>query len=122
MPHLTLEYTSNLTAFDPARALLALNHTLVASEQFQENDIKSRALPLHTFLVGSGTTDYAFVHVKLAMLSGRPAQTKSELSNALLRVLRGVCKDSGHLPLKMTVEIVDLDRACYAKDVVEPEQ
>jgi 5-carboxymethyl-2-hydroxymuconate isomerase len=118
MPQLTLEYTDNATAFDPARALLALNHALVASEQFQENDIKSRALPLHTFLVGTGTSEYAFVHVKLALLSGRSAQTKSELSNALLRVLRGVCKDSAPCPLKMTVEIVDLDRASYAKDTL----
>jgi 5-carboxymethyl-2-hydroxymuconate isomerase len=119
MPHLTLEYTDNLSTFKPANALLTLNRVLVASDEFQENDIKSRALPLHTFLVGTGSIDYAYIHVKLALLSGRSAEKKSALSNALLSALREASGDSEHRPLKLTVEIVDLDRASYAKDELQ---
>lgn len=119
MPHLTLEYTDNLRSFKPANALLALNRVLAASGEFQENDIKSRALPLHTFLVGTGAVDYAYIHVKLALLSGRSAEKKSALSTALLDALRESSADSGHRPLKLTVEIVDLDRASYQKDELQ---
>ena len=118
MPHLTLEYTSNLSDLDPKRILIALNHALVASGQFEEFDIKSRALPLDTFLVGTSDERRAFVHVKLALLSGRSAQTKSDLSGAMLRVLRMACKGLADCPVQLCAEIIDMDRASYAKDLL----
>ncbi len=119
MPHLTLEYTNNLTALDAGRVLLALNHALVASGQFEDIDIKSRALPLETFLIGTSVGNHAFVHVKLALLSGRSSQTKSELSSALLRVLRANCEAGAGNHLQLCVEVQDIDRASYAKDSVQ---
>ena len=55
MPHLHLEYTANLTQLDTDKALLRLNHALVASGQFgAELDIKSRSLKVESFRVGTG--------------------------------------------------------------------
>lgn len=117
MPHLTLEYTSNLTKFDTERALLALNHALLASGHFEEVDIKSRAIRLDDYLIGTTGSAHAFVHVKLALLSGRSQQTRNELSNALLRVLRVSCKGISEDRLQMSVQIEEIDRPSYAKDV-----
>ena len=118
MPHLTLEYTSNLSDLDPKQVLVALNHALVASGQFEEFDIKSRALPLDTYLVGTTDERRAFVHAKLALLSGRSAQTKNELSGAMLQVLRVACKGRGGCSVQLCAEIIDIDRASYAKDLL----
>ena len=118
MPHLTLEYTNNLSAINPDSILLALNHALVASEHFEEADIKSRAVMLDTWRVGVASTDHAFAHVKLAILSGRSAQVRSELSNALLRVLRVSCKGLTNHPLQLCVEVVEIERASYAKETL----
>jgi 5-carboxymethyl-2-hydroxymuconate isomerase len=117
MPHLTLEYTDNLKNLDPADTLLALNHALVASGHFEEADIKSRAIPLQTWLVGTSSTQRAFVHVKLAILSGRSASVKSELSGALLRVLRVAGNDTAGCQVQLCVEVLDIDRASYAKEI-----
>ena len=118
MPHLTLEYTSNLGAINPDRILLALNHALVASEHFEETDIKSRAVQLDTWRIGVSTSEHAFVHVKLAILSGRSAQVKSEISSALLRVLSASCKDLTSHPLQLCVEVQEIERASYAKKIL----
>jgi 5-carboxymethyl-2-hydroxymuconate isomerase len=91
MPHLTIEYTDNLPQFNASGALVALNNALVASGQFEEIDIKSRAIRIGTFLVGTSPDDRAFVHVKLAILSGRSIQIKHELSESLLLVLKAIC-------------------------------
>lgn len=115
MPHLTLEYTSNLDAINPDRILLALNHALVASDHFNETDIKSRAIPLDIWRVGISTSEHAFVHVKLAILSGRSTQVKSDISNALLRVLSASCKGLTSHPLQLCVEVQEIERASYAK-------
>jgi 5-carboxymethyl-2-hydroxymuconate isomerase len=121
MPHLTLEYTSNLGEINPDRILLALNHTLVASDHFNEMDIKSRAISLDTWRVGVSTSEHAFVHVKLAILSGRSTQVKNELSNALLRVLRVSCKEFTRHPVQLCVEVQEIERASYAKEVLNAE-
>ena len=55
MPHLHMEYTANLTELNADVALLRMNNALVASGQFAaEFDIKSRAVKIDTFRVGTG--------------------------------------------------------------------
>lgn len=118
MPHLTLEYTNNLVDFDSRRVLMALNRTLIEFGHFEELDIKSRAVVLDSYLVGTSQEARAFIHVKLSILSGRSAQVKSELSNALLRVLSADCKELTQHHLQLCVEIIDIDRPSYAKEVL----
>jgi 5-carboxymethyl-2-hydroxymuconate isomerase len=118
MPHLTLEYTSNLATINAERILLALNHALAASGHFNEMDIKSRAMALDTWRIGTTTVPHAFVHVKLAILSGRSPEVKSTISNSLLRVLSESCKGLAGHPIQLCVEMLDIDRASYAKEVL----
>lgn len=115
MPHVFLEYTPNLP-FEAEKALLRINHALVASGQFgAEFDIKSRAQKLSIFRVGTGLSERGFVHVKLALLSGRSPEIKRQLSESLLAAI----KDLGNWPegveVQLSVEVVDLDRDAYAK-------
>jgi 5-carboxymethyl-2-hydroxymuconate isomerase len=115
MPHLTVEYSSNLPLFDVDVALLALNQSLVASGQFEEGDIKSRAIQMGSFLIGTSTTGGAFVHVKLAILSGRSVEIKQELSKNLLGALQAVCSWPPALQVQLCVEVQEIERQSYAK-------
>jgi 5-carboxymethyl-2-hydroxymuconate isomerase len=121
MPHLTLEYTSNLPLFKAADTLMALNKALLASGEFEELDIKSRAIRLETYLVGTHVSHHpdnqAFVHAKLALLSGRAASVKQTLSAALLAVLEQSCAWSKTQSVQLCVELQDIERASYAKSI-----
>lgn len=119
MPHLTLEYTSNLSRLNIERTLLALNHALIASGHFEEIDIKSRAIKLDSFLIGTTSNAHTFVHVKLSLLSGRSQQARNDLSNSLLCVLRSSCMGIAEDQLQLSVQIDEIDRASYAKDVIQ---
>jgi 5-carboxymethyl-2-hydroxymuconate isomerase len=118
MPHLTLEYTKNLNTLDARRALFELNQVLVKSGHFKEPDLKSRAIPLETFLVGTSPEERAFVHLKLSILSGRTAQDKQELSGQLLQALRRICAGDIGCHLQLCVEILEMDRGSYVKEAV----
>ena len=119
MPHLTIEYTDNLPQFDADQALLALNQALVVSGQFEEEvDIKSRAICLHAFLVGTSSTGRAFVHAKLAILSGRSIETKQALSKDLLGALHTAYVWPPGLHVQLCVEVQEIERASYAKMAV----
>ncbi len=118
MPHLTLEYTYNLPGLQAADVLAELNGVLMASELFEEADIKSRAIPLQTFLLGTAPRPRAFVHAKLALLSGRPVETKRRLSEKLLLALQKTRSWGPGLQVQLCVEVQDIERDSYAKATV----
>ncbi len=116
MPHLHLEYSANVRSLETDKALLRLNNALVASGQFSDEvDIKSRAVAHEDFRVGIALAERAFVHVKLAMLSGRSAQIKQQLSTSLLEVLKDIVPAQPGLDIQLCVEILDIDRDSYSK-------
>ncbi|MGV8920978.1 MAG: 5-carboxymethyl-2-hydroxymuconate Delta-isomerase [Pseudomonas sp.] len=119
MPHVTMEYTPNLLELDVAKTLLVLNQTLLVSGHFgAEMDIKNRAIALEMFQVGTTTAARGFVHVKLALLSGRSTEVKKVLSESLLTALRDTGTWPADVEVQLSVEVVDLDRDSYAKAVV----
>ncbi|WP_449467400.1 5-carboxymethyl-2-hydroxymuconate Delta-isomerase [Stenotrophomonas humi] len=114
MPHLTVEYSTNLgTDITPA-VLRAVNDALLGTGQFHEADIKSRAIGFDSFAIGTVDVPRAFVSAKLSILSGRDAQTKRELAQALLAALEAAIPANG-MELQTSVEILDIDRDSYAK-------
>ena len=119
MPHLHLEYTANLTQLDTDKALLRLNHALVGSGQFgAEFDIKSRALKVEHYRVGTGINERGFVAVRLALLSGRSPQVKQQLSQSLLAVLHDLGPWPEGVQVQLSVELRDMERDSYSKEAV----
>ncbi len=60
----------------------------------------------------------AFVHVKLALLSGRSPQIKKQLSESLLAVLQELCEWPAGVEVQLCVELVDIDRESYSKTAI----
>lgn len=116
MPHLTLEYTKNLSGFDARDALLRLNKALSSSGHFDEFDIKSRAIPLDCFVIGTSPENRAFVHAKLSLLSGRSTEIKSMLSQIILQEMRNTLAQQSGVHVQICAEIMDIERDTYAKD------
>jgi len=119
MPHLHIEYTANLPELNADVALLRLNNALVASGQFAETDIKSRAVKVEHVRVGTGLGERGFVHVQLALLSGRSPEIKKQLGESLLTVIQDLGPWPAGLSVQFSVETVDMDRGCYAKAILD---
>ncbi|HEX5393992.1 MAG TPA: 5-carboxymethyl-2-hydroxymuconate Delta-isomerase [Rhodocyclaceae bacterium] len=120
MPHLTIEYTSNIQGFNASETLAAMNAILIASGECEEVDVKSRTLRLDDFQIGgNAATARGFVHGELALLSGRSAETKKRLSDELMRGLQKLAEHwSKDLHIQLSVEIRDMDRASYGKAAI----
>ncbi|OMG56169.1 5-carboxymethyl-2-hydroxymuconate isomerase [Azonexus hydrophilus] len=118
MPHLTLEYTANLASFDPTRALAAINAAMFDSGQFSEPDIKSRAIAVGNFQVGILQNPRAFVHLRIALLSGRSSAERKELADAALAALGELILAPRGMEIQLSVETSELDRDSYAKTIV----
>ena len=71
MPHLIVEYSSNLADFPKAEVLKALNEALTASPEIKdESDLKTRLVALDDFEIGNAPASRAFVHAQLRVHEG----------------------------------------------------
>ena len=118
MPHLTVEYTSNLAQIRNSDILLHLNQAALASGQFGELDVKSRLIEHDSFLIGTAQTGQAFVFVRAAILSGRTSEIKRDLSDRFLNVLKNEFTWPTDLNVQLCVENVDMDRDAYSKQMI----
>ncbi len=110
MPHCIIDYSQSLAPY--ADTLLSCVHQgALNSALFTEHDIKTRAIAYPYSQVGTANTP--FVHVTVKLLSGRDTDQKKQLSQAILHSLQ-VCSLGA---CSLTVEVVDIDSASYAKAV-----
>jgi 5-carboxymethyl-2-hydroxymuconate isomerase len=106
MPHLTLEYTDNLT-FEIQPLLERLHQELVATGAVNLKGIKSRAVRLTDYRIADGNPDYAFVHVGLLIREGRPLEVQQEAARRVMDVLKetfGQRFESGYLSLSVDIK------------------
>lgn len=119
MPHLTVEYSGNLGLLEPKKLLHTLNQVMIQTGEFIATDIKSRAVRQDDFLVGLETSGHAYIHVKVALLSGRSAETKADIASQLLSALQQVVQAIPAMTLQLCVEVLEIDRSSYAKAVIQ---
>ncbi|MFQ5754949.1 MAG: 5-carboxymethyl-2-hydroxymuconate Delta-isomerase [Acidiferrobacterales bacterium] len=117
MPHLTLEYTSNIRQHvNLAELFSALHRVLAQVGGVRIENCKSRAVKHHDFCIGSGSSYKAFVHLGMTMLEGRPLALKQKVGESILRVLKDTYAPSMvEQDLQITVEIKDIQKATYFK-------
>lgn len=106
MPHLTLEYTDNLT-FEAQPLLARLHEALVATGAINLKGLKSRAIRHTEYRIADGDPAYAFVHVNLLIRAGRPLETQQEAAQRVMAVLKetfGGRFEDGYLALSVDIK------------------
>jgi len=115
MPHLRLEYSTNLDeAIASLDLLIDLHRTLERVAGISIGNCKSRAVPVPRYVVAAGEAAGAFVHLDVRFLEGRPLEVRRALGEALLaRLLEAY--GAGRAGLQVTVEITESPRSTYFK-------
>lgn len=113
MPHCVVEYASSLRSeVEPKSILNAVYQGALRSSLFEPSDIKVRAVAYDDHQAGD--IELNFIHVSMKILDGRSTEQKHKLSNLVLDELRLF----GLANISLTVEVYDIERATYAKQVV----
>jgi len=117
LPHLTLEYSSNVRVDRDLTTLFAgLHDILEQTGGVRRDNCKSRARAVDTFLVGSGSTRDAFVHLDIRLLDGRAIDVRQRICQQAEKLVTGWFESSlESLEMQVTVEVREIDRRCYAK-------
>lgn len=117
MPHLTLEYSSNVVIDADLVSLFAdLHDILEQTGGVRRDNCKSRARMADDFLVGSGGRRDAFVHLDIRLLDGRSVDVRQRIARQARDVLTTrFAKSATALDLQVTVEVREIDRRFYSK-------
>ncbi len=112
MPNVVMEYSNSIEERVNVQALLEdLHQATIQSGLFGVGDVKSRTLRTHHWLIGDLDDSVDFIHVTLELLDGRTAEQKKALSESLMQALQA----KASFVASLTVNIRDMDRACFQK-------
>ena len=110
MPHFIIEFSQGQAEDAQVEAMLdAVHLSAVNTDLFDDSHIRVRAIPVSFYRTG-GKCEH-FIHVQCRIHTGRDEAKKCRLSEAVL----GALTAQGWLASSITVEVVEMDRATYAK-------
>ncbi|MFT5837565.1 MAG: 5-carboxymethyl-2-hydroxymuconate isomerase [Flavobacteriales bacterium] len=113
MPHCIIEYAKEVEQSLAVNALLlGVHQTVVGSQLFEEQSIKTRAIAYEHYLIGGDKKP--FIHITLKILFGRNHQQKKDLTKSVLDTLTEVVQS----PISLSVEVMDIDKVSYKKLVI----
>lgn len=118
MPHITLEYTSNLAGTPPTPELLLTVHRLLeALAGIRIENCKSRWKEVAEWAVGSGDAESAFVHLEIRFLEGRSMEVRETVGEGALGILKDhFLPGPEEVDVQLTVEVQEIRKATYFKD------
>jgi 5-carboxymethyl-2-hydroxymuconate isomerase len=111
MPHITVEYSSNLEDGIAIRTLIdALHRTVEQSGLFDPAAIRTRALPRPVYRIADGNPANVFAHIIARIRAGRTVEERKRLGNALLETAKkAVSAMPAVPPIALTVEVHEID-------------
>lgn len=117
MPHVIVEYASNLENHLSLRSLLASIHGAVLTcGFFKPGAVRTRAAPRELYLVADGDPDNCFIHVEVRMGQGRSPQVRKQVADTIMDVLREHTREAfDAFGLGLSVEICEIDEATVVR-------
>lgn len=113
MPHIIVEYSSNLAArIDPDLLIERLHETAIGTGVFPVGGTRTRAAERSRYRIADGHPDNAFVHVTLRIGHGRDAPTKARAAQAVFDALTAhLAALYDAIPLGISLEVQEIDPA-----------
>lgn len=117
MPHITLEYTSNINQKIETKHIFEQTHKILNEiAGISIDNCKSRAIVRSEFYIGDDNSNKAFVHMDIAFLEGRQDKLKSKIGNEILNTLEEYFQESFKTnDLQVSLEIRDIIKKYYFK-------
>ncbi|MGO8800267.1 MAG: 5-carboxymethyl-2-hydroxymuconate Delta-isomerase [Roseiarcus sp.] len=111
MPHIIVEYSSNLEAGVSAPRLIdEVHRTVVRSGLFEPAAVRTRAAPRAVYRIADGAPQNVFLHITARIRAGRTAGDRKALGNSLLQTAKEVLAAlPASTPVAVTVEVLEID-------------
>jgi 5-carboxymethyl-2-hydroxymuconate isomerase len=111
MPHLIVEYSSNLDAAMDIRSLLdAVHAAALETGIFPLGGVRTRAERRDVYKIADGRPEYGFIHVQARIGAGRPPEVRQKAGEHIFACLKDATAPLFALaPVGLTLEFVEMD-------------
>lgn len=83
------------------------------------NDLKSRAIIQQDYVIGLNiSTNQAYMHAKVSLLSGRSVEVRQAISELVLEVMQQYITPQPELKIQLCVEIIEMPKQTYSKAII----
>ncbi len=115
MPHLVLEYSSNIIDKNQINTFFKNAHEILVKDlPTKLESCKSRAYESDKYYVGNGSHDNAFIHLSLKILPGRSKAIKDLVAKSLFDLITNTFSQTiKELYLHISVEVDDLSNVYF---------
>ena len=111
MPHITLEYSSNLdAALDMYGLCVAVKNAAAATGVFPPAGIRVRAIACTHVVIADGDPRHGFIDISVRLRAGRTSQAKTEAADAIFSAATEFT--AAHMaahPFMLSLEMRDID-------------
>jgi 5-carboxymethyl-2-hydroxymuconate isomerase len=113
MPHIVVEYSSNLEErLDMVQLVKAVHATVLSSKVFEVGAVRTRAAARDNYVIADGDPDHAFIHIEMVIAPGRDDATRKRVSQGILDVVAKATKEIyARRGLALSVNIREIDNA-----------
>ena len=111
MPHIIVEYSSNLTSqLDISELLKELHQTALDNAIFPIGGLRTRAVMRSDYVIADDHPDNAFIHVTVRIGHGRDLSIKRQVGEQLMSTLSNYLAEIFRtIPLAISLEMQELD-------------
>jgi 5-carboxymethyl-2-hydroxymuconate isomerase len=117
MPHIILEYSSNVQEKKSFDILFSQFHQIfVTIGSVEEINCKSRAMKCDVFCIGDGNSKNGFIHAEIRFLEGWSIDMIQTMGIGILKILqKHFSKSLQELNLQISVEFITFPSNLYFK-------
>lgn len=110
MPHLTIEYSTNIEDSADIPLLCAeMRDAMVRTGIFPLGGIRVRAFPCHTYIIADGAMDYGYMHLICRVGAGRDEATRSAAAESLYAAAEAFLKPRmANRPFALSLDLDEL--------------
>jgi 5-carboxymethyl-2-hydroxymuconate isomerase len=110
MPHLTIQYSHNISRERAEQLCAALLQTLLETRLYPQGGIRVRAFPSETYVVADGHPRNAFVDMVFRIGAGRSVVDKKTTGESLMQAAETVfASELANPHFALSLEIVEID-------------
>jgi 5-carboxymethyl-2-hydroxymuconate isomerase len=117
MPHLRLEYSTNIKEeFNPKELFSSCHKILVDTIDADIFRCQSRAIPFDLFYIGEGSTQEAFIYLEIFFFEGRPLSKIQKMQQQILKTLEKYFSRSiQELKVQIGIRVTEFPSSHYLK-------
>jgi 5-carboxymethyl-2-hydroxymuconate isomerase len=104
MPHITLEYTSNIKECDFKPSLKQIHYILSEMLPTKIENCKTRIVKHEDYIIGVDENNKAFINLSIKVLPGRSEELLNTITEKILNHLRQIFSES-HKDLNIGISI-----------------